>query len=141
VSPARLTAAADEHERAVDLRREGEARQEMAQERLEERREQASERRERAGRRASSRRQKAERTRQSMTRCAKQVENERAAAGRRSEERNEQAIDAEESARQLPAVEEQADALREREAALARADEARWLGDAGTRLKAERQRD
>jgi hypothetical protein len=137
----RRAAAADERQRAVDLRRKGEARQQQAEERLDDRREQASERRERAGSRASSRRQQAERTRQSTTRRAKQVQGERAAASRRSEERNEEAIDITESARRLPGVEEQAEALREREAALARADEARRLGDAATRVKQTRQED
>jgi hypothetical protein len=137
----RRTAAADERQRAVNLRREGEARQEQAEDRLDDRREQASERRERAGSRASSRRQQAERTRQSTTRRAKQEQDERTAASRRSEERNEEAIDATESARRLPGVEEQAEALRDREAALARADEARRLGDAATRVKQQRQED
>lgn len=136
----RRAAAADERQRAVELRREGEARQ-QAEDRLDDRREQASERRERAGSRASSRSQQAERTRQSTTRRAKQVQGERAAASRRSEERNEEAIDVTESARRLPGVEEQAKALRGREAALAPADEARRLGDAATRVKQKRQED
>jgi hypothetical protein len=46
-----------------------------------------------------------------------------------------------ESARRLPGVEEQAKALRGREAALAPADEARRLGDAATRVKQKRQED
>lgn len=137
----RRAAAADERERAVRLRREGEARQQQAEERLDDRREQASERRERAGSRASSRRQQAERTREATTRRAKQAQGERTAANRHSEERTEEAIDATESARRLPGVEEQAEALGEREAALARADEARRLGDAATRVKQQRQED
>ena len=137
----RRAAAADERERAVELRREGEIRQEKAEARLEDRREQAAGRRERAGSRASSRRQQAERTRQSTTKRAKQAQSERTKASRQAQEHTEEAIDSAEAASRLPAVDEQAEALREREAALAQADEARRLGDAAAQVKQERQSD
>jgi uncharacterized protein YjbJ (UPF0337 family) len=46
---------------------------------------------------------------------------------------------AQSEAGRLPAVEEQAEAPREREGALARADEARRLGDVATQVKQERR--
>jgi hypothetical protein len=140
VDARRRSTAADERERALRLRREGAVHEAQAETRLEDRHEQASERRERASAGAASRRQRAERQRQSTTVIAKQTERDRTAASRRLEKHAEEAIDAQESAERLPAVEQQAEALQEQERALALADEARRAGDAAARVKQERKR-
>ena len=131
--------AAAERERAVDLRRQAQAAERQAEEQLDERHDQASRRREQARTRAASRKRQAERTETVRARRARQTEGERLQASRATEQRAEERIEERKTRDRLPAVEAEAEALAEREAALDQADEARRLGDAAARVKSKRK--
>jgi hypothetical protein len=131
--------AADERQRAVELRRQAQEAEERTEQKLTERHEHASERREQARTRAASRRRQASRTETTRTRRAREVESERVDASRKQEERVDERIEAREAEARLPVLQEQAEGLAERQAALTQADEAERLGQSAARVKRQRK--
>jgi hypothetical protein len=132
-------AAADERERAIDLRQQAQQAEARSEEQLQERHEKASRRREQASNRAATRQQQAEKTAQTRAQRARETEQQRLQAAKEQEAKAAQRIESEANRERLPGVEEQAKALEERETALAQAQEAERIGDAAARVKAQRK--
>jgi hypothetical protein len=137
----RRKAAAQERERAVELRDQARAADASAEVRVQESHEAATRRREQARNRAASRGKQAARTQQARGRRAQETERQRLRFSQEQEARAHQQLEAKESKDRLPGVREQAEALQEHEVAVAQADEARRVGEAAARVKAERKQD
>jgi hypothetical protein len=135
----RRRAAAEERERAQDLRTHAERQAEQAESRLERRQEQADAAREQADQRAKSRRQAASRKRAAKVDAAAEVERKRRAANRRAAAKRKEELDRGEPKARLASLEAKSDALDEKAKALLAADEARRLGRAASNAKARRK--
>jgi hypothetical protein len=135
----RRQAAADERERALDLRRQAEKQEVRAETRVEASHRQATQRTRRAESQAAGRRRTATKKEESRTRQAAETERRRTQANRDQEKQAEEQIAAETARERLPAVEAQAEALDQRDQAATRRDEAERLGAAAARVKEERQ--
>lgn len=137
----RRRVAATEEANAVDLRRAAEVVSDQAESRLEQRQDQAGDRRERATAKATARRSQATGKQRARTRQAGQTERKRTQSSRQQTARATEQVQSETAKARLPAVEEQAQALRDREAATEREDDAARLGQAAARVKAQRKTD
>ncbi|MDQ6745716.1 MAG: hypothetical protein M3Z27_06860 [Actinomycetota bacterium] len=135
----RRQAAAQERDRALDLRRRAEAQAAEADTRVQEGNRQAAQRRKRADKQAQERRRTAANKERARTRRAAAAESKRTEVNRRQEAEVEERIESETARERLPAVEEQAQALQEREQAARQASNAERLGEAAARAKAERK--
>ncbi len=138
---AQRAAAADERERALNLRREAERRTEQAEAQLDERHKEAARRRQRASGKATERRRAASESKQRRTINAAKAANERTKVSRAQEAAADDRIEQQQAAARLPAVEEQAAALQERALAAEEHDESQRLGEAAARIKEERKQD
>ncbi len=137
----RREAAADERARALELRREAERRTKKAETRVQDSQAQATRQRERASAKAGERRRQAGEKQRTRTRRAAQTEQSRTEASREQEAAAAARIEARAAEALLPAVEEQAQALNGQQVAAEQSDEARRLGEAAARVKAERKQE
>jgi colicin import membrane protein len=135
----RRRAAADERARALRLRTEAERKTEEADARLGDRQERAVEDRRQAKQRATAKRRRAEHSREETTKRAARSATKRRATNRRQSARSAEAAEERARKKRLEALDTEADALRERDEALTAADEARRLGEAAAKAKAERK--
>lgn len=137
----RREAAADERERALELRREAGRRTKKAETRVQDTQAEATSRRERASAAAGERRRRASEKKQARTQQAAKAEQSRTEASREQEATAADRIEAETAEAMLPAVEEQAQALNGQEVAAEQSEEARRLAEAAARVKAERKQE
>jgi colicin import membrane protein len=131
--------AADERERAVQLRSEAELRSERADQRVAAEEQAAERRRAQAAETAKRKRQQAQERRESHKRTAADATRRRRNAAETSAAQSEKVIEERAKLGRLEYLDAKADALEEKEAALRTADEARRLRAAASRAKAERK--
>ena len=131
--------AADERERAVQLRSEAELRSERADQRVAAEEQAAERRRAQAAETAKRKRQQAQERRESHKRTAADATRRRRNAAETSAAQSEKVIEERAKLGRLEHLDAKADALEEEEAALRTADEARRLRAAASRAKAERK--
>jgi colicin import membrane protein len=139
VDAERRQAAADERDRAVNLRRKAQEQEVQAEVGVENSNRQAAQRRDRARTEAGARRRSATKKQETRTRQATEAKRRRTQASREQEAKAEEQIAADAAREQLPAVEAQAEALQERQQAGERREEAERLGAAAARVKDERK--
>jgi hypothetical protein len=132
--------AADKREQALRLHAEAQRTANTADSRLREQQEQTMRQRQQAGRRAEARREDADRKRRTKISRAAEARNKRLENSHKAEARAENAVDGRTASERLEALDAKADALRERERALAVRNAAEDLGDAASRAKANRKR-
>ena len=131
--------AANERERAVQLRSEAELRSERADQRVAAEEQAAERRRAQAAETAKRKRQQAQERRESHKRTAADATRRRRNAAETSAAQSEKVIEERAKLGRLEHLDAKADALEEKEAALRTADEARRLRAAASRAKAERK--
>jgi hypothetical protein len=136
---ARRRTAADERERARQLRDAARAQAQEAERTLEDERAEAEHRRAAAERQAEARRAAAERAKAADQDRAEEAEHRRKEAAERAAARQEEEIDATARRDRLAALDDEEEAIAQREAALTAADEAKRLRSAASRTKAERK--
>jgi hypothetical protein len=134
-------AAANERERALDLRREANRRKEQTEAELRERHKDAGRARERASTKAAQRRRAASTSQQRRVANATRAQRERAKVSEAQRAVVEQRIEQQEAAAEQPAVHERANAVRDAELAVQERDEAQRLGEAAARLKEQRTQE
>jgi flagellar biosynthesis GTPase FlhF len=135
----RREVAADERERAMQLRAEAELRSERADEQVAAKERAAERRRGQAAETAKRKRRQAEMRRESSKGQAAQATRRRRNAAERSAAQSEKVIEERTKLGRLEHLDAKADALEEKEAALRTADEARRLHAAASNAKAERK--
>jgi hypothetical protein len=131
--------AADERERAVQLRSETELRSERADERAAAQERAAARRRTQAAETAERKRRQAQERRESNKRTAATATRRRQNAAKTSAARSEKVIEERAKLGRLAHLDAKTDALGESEAALRTGDEARRLAAAASSAKAERK--
>ena len=131
--------AADEREREMRLRAEAERRSAEADDRFSARVEGAEERRSAAEQRAEDERQAAEKRKQQRAANAARREQTRKAANRKVRAKVDEKIEQDADAARLEALEQEAKALEEREAALTAQSDVQRLQDEATKKKAARK--
>lgn len=136
---ARRQAAADERQRALDLRREAQRTEQQTEARLQKTHEEAGRRRQGAGEKATKRRQASSESQRKRARNAVAAERVRKQVNREQETQAEQRIATATAEAELPAVQEQVQALEDRELAAREQAEAERLEQAAERVKAERK--
>jgi hypothetical protein len=134
----RRKAATDERQRALDLRREAEHHEQQTEGRLQTTHEEAGRRRQGAGAKATKRRESASESQRKRARNAAAAERVRKQVNREQEVQAEERIANATPEAELPAVDEQAQALQEREVAAREQAEAERLQQSAERVKAER---
>ncbi len=132
-------AAAEKREQALRLREEANRKSEQADTRLQRQHEQAERFREHAEQRASAQREQAERERREKKRAAARTERTRLEASNKTAARIEKDEHRRAAKKRLKTLDVKADALGEKEQALTANDEAKRLGKAASRIKAERK--
>jgi hypothetical protein len=131
--------AADERERALELRHAAAQRAQEADERAEETHEQAEERRKAAAERARRQRASAQAQRNERAREAAKAERRRKAASAQARAKTDERIEEQAAAARLEQLEREAVVLDEQAGALTAEAEAQRLQDAATRRKAARK--
>ena len=135
----RRRAAAGERTRAKDLREIGDRQAQGADARLEQREDRATSKRDYADKRAADKRREASRTRTRKVDAAAAAQRKRTAAKRKATARRDESLERNESKARLSSLETKSEALEDRGKALAAADDARRLGRAAGRVKAQRK--
>ena len=138
---ARRDAAVEERERALDLRREARRRAEQSEAELRKRHQEAGRRRERATAKATQQRRAASTSQERRKSNASQAARQRAKISQAQRTANEQRTHEQQAAAELPAVKERGTAVRDRELAVHKRDEAQRLGEAAARVKEQRRHD
>jgi hypothetical protein len=133
-------AAADERERAVQLRVNAQRRTELADERLSEAEEKAERQRRQAATQAASRKARAERQRRAESGRVKEVEAQRRRANGKATAQQAAALEDRSKRVRLEQLDEEADALKKQKDALAAKNEARRLRAAASKTKAARKK-
>ncbi len=131
--------AAKKRQRAMRLREQAERTTTDADDRLDELTAKAEGQRQRVKKEAQGRREQAESQRKEKAKRAADAERERLEVSRKASARAEQAVEKRATRERLRTLDTKTESLREREQALTAADEARRLGDAAARVKAERK--
>ncbi len=135
----RRRAAAEERERALDLRTAADRKTEHADTRLQERHQQASRQRQQADQRAKAKRQEAAREQEKEKRRTARTQSTRLDASRKTAERREKVLNNRAANERLETLDAKTDALHEKEKELTARDEAKRLNEAASRAKAERK--
>ncbi len=133
------TRAADERQRAVELRAKAQQKSQQADAELTERQQQAEQKRQQAAERAQQRKQTAAEAAKKRQQRAAETERKRKQASAKAAAEQEERIADKERKAKLEALEERSEALEEREEALTAADEAQRLEKAAATVKAERK--
>jgi hypothetical protein len=133
--------AADERGQALDLRAEAESRSEHADQMTEQRKQDAARRRKQAAETAKQKRRKAQQRRQTTKAAAGKKASQRREAAEKSAARTETVVEEKQKLSRLEQLDSKQKAVKEKEAALTAADEARRLRDAATAVKQNRKND
>jgi hypothetical protein len=131
--------AADERERALDLRAEAELRSERADHVADERKQDAARRRKQAADTAKQKRRTAQQRRQSTKAAAGKQASQRRKAAEKSAASTETVIEEKQKLSRIEQLDAKQEAVNEKEAALTAADEARRLRDAAGAAKQNRR--
>jgi len=131
--------AADERQRALELRAEAELRARRADEELQKKLDTAEGRREQAARRAEEQEKQAEARRREETRRIEQQAEQRKASVRAAAERTEQHIEERARKERLTELERESEVLQAKDDALTATSEAQRLQRAASELKSERK--
>lgn len=135
----RRLAAADERQRAQELRAQAQAHTQQADEQLHETKSAAARQRQQAAQRTTERKRRAEDQRRQRTRQASQVGKRRQSASRQAAARTEEALDERSKRARLQQLDQEAQALEQRDDALTARDEAQRLAQTASEVKAARK--